>query len=364
MKTGIELVCGPPGAGKGLWLIQKVAEVLLESDQVIVTNFAIKMEELSLWLHKHHPNSGVDVTSRVWFLANDQLKNFYLYRGFGNNPAAVSKQDEQNGKFVDYGPAGSWPSVCYVLDEADLFFGAREWAQHGLSVNFYNKQHRKLGDRVIFCCQDMGQLDANIRRLAQETVVLKNIGKLKLSMLKLPKVYVWKSYYRVPQRSDPVLETGTFRMPIRGGLEDCFETQTGVGLAGSGSADKNQVRKGWAVYWLAVPILLALVIVTQFTDVFGKKVAEKFSGAEKRLPRPEPVARPEPPARPEPAARPIPSARLAQSEAVKVERVYLTGIVVRGGRIVVYLSDGTERENPSSFDRRWACWGNECFTNR
>ena len=147
----------------------------------------------------------------------------------------MTKNKKQN-VFPDYDPAKQWPPVCYILDEADIHFGAREYADHGRSVNFYNKQHRKLGDTVYYCCQSAEQLDKQIRLPAKQSIVLKNLGKQRKGNFALPQVFCWSSYYQVPKLNDKPLASGVFRLHLDHGLQECFRDGAGVGLAGmSGS---------------------------------------------------------------------------------------------------------------------------------
>ena len=216
--SGINIVVGPPGAGKGLWLIQVVRDILLDTEQTVVTNFAVKLPELNLWLPKNHPDRSIDLHERIRFLELDEIKRFYLIRGPGREIQGVTKEQERQNVFPDYEPCKQWPSVCYLLDEADIHFGAREYADHGRSVNFYNKQHRKLGDTAYYCCQSAEQLDKQIRLLAQQTIVLKNLGKQKKGIFALPAVFCWSAYYQVPKQNDKPMASGVFRLKLNQGV--------------------------------------------------------------------------------------------------------------------------------------------------
>ncbi len=126
--SGINLVVGPPGAGKGVWLIQVVRDILLDTNQTIVTNFAIKLPELNVWLQTNHPDKAIDLHEQFRFLELEELKRFYLIRGRGREIQGVTKEQEKQNVFPDYDPVKLWPPVCYILDEADIHFGAREYA--------------------------------------------------------------------------------------------------------------------------------------------------------------------------------------------------------------------------------------------
>ena len=278
--SGINTVVGPPGAGKGLWLIQVVRDILLDTNQTIVTNFVVKLTELNVWFQKNYPDTSIDLHERIRFLELDEIKRFYLIRGSGKQIEGVSKEDEKRNVFPDYDPCKKWPSVCYILDEADIHFGAREYADHGRSVNFYNKQHRKLSDSVYYCCQSAEQLDKQIRLLAQQTIVLKNLGKQKKGIFALPQVFCWSAYYQVPKQNSPPMASGVFRLRLDHGLQDCFETAAGVGLAGM-KADRGEKRNGISLLWAIPAIIVAGILLVKAPMLLAKGLSGATMGAAK-----------------------------------------------------------------------------------
>ncbi len=46
-----------------------------------MTNLALKLAELNVWLRKNHPNIAIDLHERIRFLELDDIKRFYLIRG-------------------------------------------------------------------------------------------------------------------------------------------------------------------------------------------------------------------------------------------------------------------------------------------
>ena len=125
--SGINIVVGPPGAGKGLWLIQVVRDILLDTNQTIVSNFVVKLAELNIWFQKNYPDKAIDLHERIRFLELGEIKRYYVIRGNGKQIQGVSKEDEKRNIFPDYDPCKQWSPVCYILNEADIHFGAREY---------------------------------------------------------------------------------------------------------------------------------------------------------------------------------------------------------------------------------------------
>lgn len=357
--SGINIVVGPPGAGKGLWLIQVVRDILLDTKQTIVTNFAVKLAEMNVWFQKNYPDTAIDLHERIRFLELDEIKRFYLIRGNGKEIQGVSKEEEKRNIFPDYDPCNEWPPVCYILDEADIHFGAREYADHGRSVNFYNKQHRKLSDSVYYCCQSAEQLDKQIRLLTQQTIVLKNLGKQKKGIFSLPQVFCWSAYYQVPKQNRAPMASGVFRLRLDHGLQDCFETAAGVGLAGM-KADRDEKRRGVSLFWAIPALIIVGIILVKAPMLLAKGLSGatlgaaeiaaksyKFSkGAANVVDEPleffpsdnAEVATPEVATASPNAVVAIPSKTTREDEDQK--EVFLTGISSFGGRVRVYLSNG------------------------
>ena len=350
---------GPPGAGKGLWLIQVVRDILLDTEQTIVTNFALKLAELNVWLQKNHPDRAIDLHERIRFLELDDIKRFYLIRGPGREIEGVTKEQEKQNVFPDYEPCKPWPPVCYILDEADIHFGAREYADHGRSVNFYNKQHRKLSDTVYYCCQSAEQLDKQIRLLAQQTIVLKNLGQQKKGIFALPAVFCWSAYYQVPKQNDRPMASGMFRLHVDHGLQNCFETAAGVGLAGM-KADRGEKRKGLSLFWVIPALVLAGILLVKAPMLLARGLSGATIGAAKVAaelhklgqivtnPRSETPglftqSNPEvtttiPGRSPERLISPDGSVR--QTTDPRKAEVYLTGVSTVNGKVIVFLSSG------------------------
>ena len=355
--SGINIVVGPPGAGKGLWLIQVVRDVLLDTNQTIISNFAVKLAELNIWFQKNYPDKAIDLHERIRFLELGEIKRFYLIRGNGEQIQGVSKEDEKRNIFPDYDPCKQWPSVCYILDEADIHFGAREYADHGRSVNFYNKQHRKLSDSAYYCCQFAEQLDKQIRLLAQQTIVLKNLGKQRKGIFALPQVFCWSAYYQVPKQNSPPMASGVFRSQLDHGLQDCFETAAGVGLAGM-KADRGEKRNGIALMWAIPAIILAGILLVKAPMLLAKGLSGATIGAAKAAAESYELGESLADQNGErrdlfaedarklattnsivPKQLQHPALRKPDSEAITKE-VYLTGVLKIGNKVVVYLSNG------------------------
>lgn len=224
-------------------------------------------------------------------------------------------------------------------------------------MNFYNKQHRKLGDSVYYCCQSAEQLDKQSRLLAQQTIVLKNLGKQKKGIFALPAVFCWSAYYQVPKQNDKPMASGVFRLRLDHGLQDCFETDAGVGLAGM-KADRGEKKKGLSLLWVIPALVLAGFLMVRVPMRLAKGLSGATMGAAKvaaesykfgniitnqagETPGLFATANPE---RSKTNSLSRDSGFLApalrQDLELKTNEIYLTGISTMNGRVVVFLSTG------------------------
>src|SRR5690606_31834193 len=118
-------------------------------------------------------------------LSVEESRRFWLHRidarGLHVDLDDVTRDDEKRGRNVDYevitGPnrdalaAGRprvYPGIDYVIDECHVFFDARAWAESGLSLTYYNSQHRKLDDNVTFVTQFLELIDKRVKSFSQE----------------------------------------------------------------------------------------------------------------------------------------------------------------------------------------------------
>jgi len=282
----ISLVVGPPGAGKGLFLMRVVRDELLSSDRVIVTNFALKVPELAEFFKRRYPDADVDVFGRVVLLRDEEIRTFYLRLGDGPSwhiPEATD-EDIRQERFQNYQRAidEKWRGVCFIIDESDLVFGARDWQKFGKPCNYYHKQHRKLGHMVYHCCQAVEQMEKQIRMTCEQTIVMKNLTHRRMGIFRTPAAYLWSRYYKVPNPNSTSEQQGVFRLPLDGGLEDCYNTAAGVGMAGL-AADKGQKPTGLSLVWLVVPAVVLIAAAFCFPQIMQWGVG-KLTGS-----RPHPV---------------------------------------------------------------------------
>jgi len=192
----IRTYTGKPRGGKSYGALKR--EVLDEAVyglRIIVTNLSIFPGELAAYIQKHHPKATFDVNERLVIISKEEAKRFWLIRGPGdrNRIEDTSQQQQKNGVFPDFGKHAeehNSPGVLYVIDEAHVLFDARGWATNGLALTYYNSQHGKLNDDVVFITQFLSLLDSRCKDFSQAYHVYTNFKFLKL--------FTW---FRVPESS-------------------------------------------------------------------------------------------------------------------------------------------------------------------
>lgn len=267
MSEGIRIIQGPPGAGKGLMAIQWLWEQLRDSNRTVVTNFAVNEPALNAWIHSKHPEVTIDLKGRFRHLDREEVKRWWCIYGPGREIACPSLDEERKlGKMPRFEDTAGWPPVAWLIDEADMHMGAREWATLPRSAINLGKMHRHGGHAIAFMVQSTAQLDKQWGLLAGETFTLKNCSVQRSGMFRGPALFAWARFYRVPRQGELPSVTGHFSIKSLEGLADCYETHAGAGgIPGVPGAQEGTRKKGWSLWWL-VPIagLVAVLIGLAF----------------------------------------------------------------------------------------------------
>ena len=316
-------VSGKIGAGKSYRGMVNIRDEILHGHRLIVTNLPLKLPEFSDYLAEHFPSHDVClydhwrpatdfecpagagvfapglvgkmvdgvalvfVPSRIRILGDDELKEFYRYRQTGTELVAKINQRAPGDKgpshpvCLDFSPWGAkgrfaGQGVVYHLDECQLFYNVRKYAEAPEEMPFYLSQHRKLGDDIYVYTQKPENVDKMLRSFTQEFIYVTNVGKKKIGIFQPPKFFRMAAY--------PDVFTGapgqasewsrSFRMDLR--LADCYETAKGIGIEAM-KADKEAVARGISWRWaLLLPVLLAALFPAY--GMISKHAVHKFFG--------------------------------------------------------------------------------------
>lgn len=139
----IEMYTGTPGSGKSLHLAQTMAWGL-RAGRPVVANFPYRGDLV------YHGKDSVTGFPSVFFECStcdlDPIKLREWALAYWGTKTVIEDH------------------ILLVIDEAQLLFNSREWAKKDRSawLSFFT-QHRKLGYRILLCCQFDQMLDKQIR---------------------------------------------------------------------------------------------------------------------------------------------------------------------------------------------------------
>ena len=354
---------GKPGGGKSLYSLRQIVRYLVSTDNSIITNLSIRLPQLQEYLSKNHPDKDIDVNKRIRLLDVEQSRRFWLYRidsdGLDHDLKGVTREEEKSGKSVDFqaiceankecltkGIPRKYPGVFYVIDECHVFFDSRAWAESGLSLTFYNSQHRKLNDDVMFITQFLELIDKRVKSFSQEFIELRNNGAEKFMTVFRGPSFFTARHYQSPPTGGRNVATEVHRFSLDIPLANCYDTSAGVGISGVGAPETKR-KKGLNIAWIAVPAFGALALLYYFPDMLAAGImssADNKSALDKLSSNPVASVSQSSPS----VVSPI-SPSLSPPSG---QDLTLVGVARRGVYVNVILSDGrTLIETDESFQR-------------
>lgn len=346
----IRTYTGKPRGGKSYGALKReVLEEAVLGKRIIVTNLSINPGDFAQYVHDNYPKADFDVTKRLVLITKEEAKRFWLIRGpRPEDRVEDTTPDEQKaGKFPDFGKHAeehNSPGVLYVIDEAHVLFDSRSWATNGLALTYYNSQHGKLQDDVVFITQFLALLDKRCTGFTQSFHVFRNFRFEKIfTYFRAPGYFEERVYSVEPKGRVEPDEKHEYRLDPK--LAACYDTSAGVGISGRGQPEKPRI-KGLSFWWFVGGIAAVAVSLWWVVDVPAWLVMRSGGGsAAKKALRGEVAPLPA-------GAHPVhagPSTAL-QTQVVEsvppppqvvMPEVWVTGYVVRGDRINVTLSNGT-----------------------
>lgn len=356
----VEFIAGVPGSGKTLFAMGLLETELTTTNRKIVTNMPIRMRELGVYLRTHYPALDIRLDERIKLLSEDELPEFYLWRGPDYKLGVVTEMPVEDNRIkvkrtirplltdIREGDCG----VQYYLDELHIAFGNREWQNTAPAALYYLSQHRKLSDDVICITQAVSNVDKKFASVAGEFHQIRNHTVERWGWFNGPASFTVKTYLRQP-KSPTDVPMHTRRFKLRRELASCYDTAAGVGVVGRAGADTKKTRKGIPLWtaWLAFAAVAVLVISAPWL---------LFGGAKKLVTEPVVALVGKPPtAAAAPAASPAPEAGAKQGRgpasdtssqaeqppstagSVPPSQTYALGYAAGPRGLRVTLSDGT-----------------------
>jgi len=345
----ITFIFGKPGGGKSLGAIREVCRELRTTNRAIVTNLPLHPGRINEWLQERFPGLDCGAIQRIRIISDEEVRQFWRFR-VGKDGKAIDLPEpdpkDREGR-TDF--TGSQPAL-FILDEVHIQFGARNWQATGPGALYYLSQHRKLGDDVILISQALHQVDKQLRMLSQDFIHHRNLGKESYKWFKLPDRILWSSYLTPPTPQDRPVLTGQFGI-LDDGYCNLYDTTAGTGIAATNSQEQDK-RKGFRWYWVAIPVLLAMVLLYYSDRIFalsiGTALKHVFMGQVDQMKgkTPHPVA----PSQPAPSLLPNPKGPtfkpVPERENIPAESVEAVAVAKVGKTWTVYLADGRTFRSP------------------
>ncbi len=274
----IRLFHGQVRSGKSYHMWCDGVEELLYGNRIVVTNLVVKLPELHAYLEKRSPGNRIDLHRRIRHLSDEEAKRFWLHHAPNEDTPDVSESDEGKGIFPDFNPRKEAhpEGTLFLIDEAQILWDSRSWMKNGRSLSYYTQQHAKLNDEVIMTCQVLKHLEGRIRDLGSEYIECTNYSLRRiLTFFRLPAKLRTETRYKCPP--SPVDRNTVAALNLE--LANTYETMAGVGIKGRKLPERKDF-KGLPVYWLAVPALVLLVLMTYIPDKLSDMLAH-FTNAKK-----------------------------------------------------------------------------------
>jgi len=354
----INLVAGPLGSGKGMLFMSQILDVLVHTDDYIVTNFAIQFQpneakQLRGMLDVLGKRYGdvFECEERIRILSDDECRQFWLFPAPGLDMrkcptvAVVGDGQTDHESFPDYSILQRLPRkrIHFFIDEAPDYWDNLDFAKVSKGCKHALRHSRKFGWEIWFSCQEISQLAKPLRVFVQNTYMLRNFKHEKIGKFKHRRVIKWERYWKVPMGVSPIpMATGTMPVDVSY-LGQMYDTTAGVGVSGGFVADKQRVERGIPFWMLPAGVFTLCMSIWLFIWFGGKSVGNHFmhlvppqasissSVASNHVVTVERM--------PEPALK-TNSVVLPSAASDARNTVYMTGSVRFGSNLKVFLSDG------------------------
>lgn len=358
----ISFLVGKPRNGKSLRAMMKIWEQLTTTQRFIITNMVLDLDVLQALLIARG-FGHVCARARIRMLTDEETKNFWLIREFGTLPTP-SDYNEKQGADVDYSPIFKderyWETgdeanplapvslrgTFYVIDEVHTHWRARGWSGTPRHIDFYNSQHAKLNDSVLFITQNTKLVDQNLCRLAQDFTYCRNHRLEKHGRFRGDNKFTAHTYPG-PVSNDKEVTLNVETYHLDKALADCYDTSAGVGMPGGGTADKGYRAKGIPLKMIWVGLGLVLVACWVFFTYGLPHFTRRFFTAaiapnHQKEQAPVSGGAVLPPVAVLPSSSPLPTGVMNLPPAPS-ETIWPTGVAMSSRRVYVQMSDGTRR---------------------
>lgn len=361
----IRIFLGKPGGGKTYGALRaELVDEAVNGTRRIGHNMELDVGKLSAYIQKHYPQADFDPLKRLFRLTDEHTKRFWMYRGPGLQVDPKTANDKiANGHFGNI--TEEMRGVLYIIDEAHIHFDARSWAENGSQLTYYNSQHRKFDDQVVFITQFADLLDKRVKGFAQEWWYFVNNAFVRVfSTFRLPKYFTCKTYSQ--QRTGAMNDAHcmrSMRYRLEPELAACYDTSAGVGIPGRKQVEKTRVG-GLPIAWIIVPCVLAGAAFYWTPELLARGAIAATTPSAMKRNEPAPIVGPADvgTAQVSAANGPTPTGRVSSAApngtlpAVETGPVFVRSYALKRGEAIVTLTDGrtlTKGAGLARIDRDW-----------
>ena len=367
-------IFGKLGSGKGLYVVDVIADELLHGFRDVVTNVPLRpMPWVSgqgipqIGLRQYlleklgaggSPEDADAILKRVLVIEDiEQGADLFMWRRDGDTgdwfKLTVTKTDEKgrperfDGEEIK--KRHSAPVLC-ITDEAWQFYPNNGgWSRVPL-LPFYARQQRKLRDDWYIVTQHPTDVDTVLWNIAQVFGVCRNHGMERMGMFRQPSMFRVVFYLTNPAKGNAIRSHESMKS-LDKRLSQCYDTTAGVGIAGGFKGDANQKRKGLHIAWLGVGVVLLVGLLAAVPHFLGK-AASSWIGHTVAPPK---DVRAWAGLSNAPASGTISKETQPNQKSVMPEPtaegidpdVFCTGYIVRGRSCTAFMSDGSRIESRS-----------------
>jgi len=355
-------VTAQTGGGKSYFCMRQIIKTLTEKPTTqIVTNLAIDLPALCQYLTEEY-GEMFEAPDRIHMLTLEEVGQFWLIYGKGyrldGKRMELRGGDGKMRLELDYSqrdPAkgGSGHSVDYVIDESDEIFDAKSFAGMSHDLRFYARHQRKFGDNVYLISPAWEFLVKELRVMCHAVWEMENGRQMKMGKVpligslfrgmpwikgtqwKVRSGGSWGGINEVPR------DTTRFRIDPKG-IGSTYRTEAGLGVAGNAATVRTAEKmKGLNPSWILVAGVAFCVAIFFGPRLFASIFAGTVTSGTKVSTTALPMTNTPPPF----------ITKTHHVEVIRTVRndpppipVYLSGYAQFGGRMIVYLSDGTQTD--------------------
>ena len=249
LQPAIFGLTGKPGAGKSYFATRCIiAEILKGRNRTIVTNVPVNKEKLREYVKKD-------------FIVYD-LATFSDNRLFFTNRGHYHLEIENTDANIDFKELlrDDDDGILFIIDEAHLYFNARNWKHMSQATLSYITFIRHVGDSLIWMCQKYSDIDSQFRGKTQAFHVLRNLAKEKLGIFKRGSGFRCYQYQNENEIASHGGSYGTpsqdFTYPFNIKVAECYNTSLF-----NKAHDKKYSIKGIPIAYVGYTFAFLLVAV-------------------------------------------------------------------------------------------------------